>query len=103
MIETQGMITVTEAAKRLNLSIEQVRRKLREGKLKGQRVGNQWFVDEQSLGKLKEKQPLVSRDLLRRIDAIREAIFRRNGITFDAVALINEVREEDFGEREDAD
>ena len=45
MIDTSGMITVAEAAKRMNLSIEQVRRKLREGKLKGQRIGNQWFVD----------------------------------------------------------
>ncbi len=45
MIDTKGMITVAEAAKRLDRSIEQVRRKLREGKLKGQRIGNQWFVD----------------------------------------------------------
>ncbi len=44
MIDTDGTITVAEAAKRMNLSIEQVSRKLREGKLKGQHIGNQWFV-----------------------------------------------------------
>jgi excisionase family DNA binding protein len=99
MIDTKGMITVAEAAKRMNRSIEQVRRKLREGKLKGQRIGNQWFVDEESLRKLRAKEPLIPRELLEDIDRTREAIFKRTGITFNAVALVNEVREEDFGEK----
>jgi excisionase family DNA binding protein len=105
MIDTTGMITVAEAAKRLDLSIEQVRRKLREGKLKGQRIGNQWFVEEEAVVRDRgaDEDRLVPRDLLDEIDRTREAIFRRNGITFDAVALVNEVREEDFGEREDLD
>jgi hypothetical protein len=38
MITLEGMITVAEAARRLNRSIEQVRRYLREGKFKGQRI-----------------------------------------------------------------
>jgi excisionase family DNA binding protein len=101
MIDTTGMITVAEAAKRLNLSIEQVRRKLREGKLKGQRIGNQWFVEEGTLpeGREREKGRLIPRELLEEIDRTREAFFRRNGIVFDAVALVNEVREEDFGDK----
>ena len=49
MIPLDGMITVAEAAQRLGRSLEQVRRYLREGKLKGQRVGGQWFVEEASL------------------------------------------------------
>ena len=92
MIETEGMITVAEAAKRLGRSIEQVRRYLREGKLKGQRVGNQWFVDEASL-KPSRPRPLIPPELMRRIDETREAIYRRNGIVFDVVALLNEDRE----------
>jgi excisionase family DNA binding protein len=41
--------TVQEAANELGLSIEQVRRHLRERKLSGQKLGQQWFVDEKSL------------------------------------------------------
>ena len=96
MIETNGMITVAEAAKRLGRSIEQVRRYLREGKLKGQRVGNQWFVDEESLKAKRAKkdfEPLVPPELMREIDETREAIYRRNGIVFDVVAMLNEERE----------
>ncbi len=97
MIDTQGMITVAEAAKRLNRSTEQVRRKLREGKLRGQRIGGQWFVEEQWLARPAASfKPLVPPELLERIDRNREAIFKRNGIVFDAVALVNEVREEEF-------
>jgi excisionase family DNA binding protein len=100
MIDTEGTITVAEAAKRLHLSTEQVRRKLREGKLKGQHIGNQWFVDagleERSSG---DEGYLVPRKLLDDIARTREAIYRRTGITFDAVALVNEVREEEFGDK----
>ena len=49
MLSLDGMITVAEAARRLGRSLEQVRRYLREGKLKGQRIGGQWFVEEASL------------------------------------------------------
>jgi excisionase family DNA binding protein len=101
MIDTTGMITVAEAAKRMNRSIEQVRRKLREGKLKGQRVGNQWFVEEEHAKPPTEPDRLISRELLERIDRTREALYRRTGVTFDAVAMVHEVRELDFGEREE--
>jgi excisionase family DNA binding protein len=92
MIDTTGMITVAEAAKRLNLSIEQVRRKLREGKLKGQRVGGQWFVDIEAARN--EPGPLISPELVRRIDDTREAIFRRNRKVFDVVDMLRVHREE---------
>jgi len=49
-IQMAGMITVSEAARILGRSIEQVRRYLREGKLKGQRIGQQWFIERASLG-----------------------------------------------------
>jgi len=56
MPSLDGMITVAEAARRLGRSLEQVRRYLREGKLKGQRVGGQWFVEEASLELARRQQ-----------------------------------------------
>ncbi len=76
MIDTKGMITVTETAKRLNLSIEQVRRKLRAGKLKGQRVGNQWFADELDVAKQAKLRSKSARNLkrLQRIPRVRKLV-----------------------------
>lgn len=95
MIDTRGMVTVAEAARRLKRSQEQVRRNLRDGKLKGQRLGNQWFVDETCLtkGEVKEFQPLIPRELVERIERTRERIFQRNGIIFDVVEMLREDRE----------
>ena len=44
-----GLLTVTQVAERLGRSIEQVRRYLREGKLPGRRIGQQWFVETSAL------------------------------------------------------
>lgn len=46
---TYGLLTVAEVAERLGRSIEQVRRYLREGKLAGRRIGQQWFVEASAL------------------------------------------------------
>lgn len=46
---TYGLLTVAEVAQRLGRSIEQVRRYLREGKLPGRRIGQQWFVEASAL------------------------------------------------------
>jgi excisionase family DNA binding protein len=43
------LVTVAEAAQRLERSTEQVRRYLREGRLTGQRIGGQWFINEDAL------------------------------------------------------
>jgi excisionase family DNA binding protein len=113
MVSLDGMITVAEAARRLGRSIEQVRRYLREGKLKGQRIGGQWFVEEASLPlryepsrgtgqRIREvgvvmEAPKLSKEeidaLIKRIDANREAIRRRLGHGFDISRLIEESRE----------
>jgi excisionase family DNA binding protein len=63
VISTEGLLTVTEAAKRLNRSTEQVRRYLREGKLKGQRIGNQWFVEQAALTPREEDDRLIPKEL----------------------------------------
>ena len=106
------MITVTEAAHRLGRSIEQVRRYLREGKLQGQRIGQQWFIDAASLevryqpsgGRLRRiREPVAVmeasklnkeeiEELFKKIDELREKIRKEHG-TFDVVELIREVRE----------
>jgi len=92
MTTLEGMITVAEAARRLNRSIEQVRRYLREGKLRGQRIGNQWFVEERTL-EAPRGEPLVPPELVERIRRRREAIRRRIGHDFDIVELIRRSRE----------
>jgi excisionase family DNA binding protein len=93
VISTDGLLTVHEAAKRLNRSTEQVRRYLREGKLKGQRIGNQWFVEEASLEHRGGKdEPLIPRDLMDEIEGTRQDIFRRTGVVFDIVTEIREDR-----------
>ena len=119
MNEPEGMITVREAARRLNRSIEQVRRYLREGRLKGRRIGQQWFIDEASLAgrpfryptpkpgtrRIAEPAAVLERTttmdrkitaLMREIDAGREAIRRRLGrdLAVDAVEMVRIDREE---------
>jgi len=114
MVSLNGMITVAEAAKRLGRSLEQVRRYLREGKLKGQRIGGQWFVEEASLelryqpsrgtaqrireGSVVMEAGKLSKEeidtLIKRIDANREAIRRRLGHDLDVVELLRRSREE---------
>ena len=108
------MVTVAEAARRLGRSIEQVRRYLREGKLKGQRIGGQWFVEEASLplryqirsggsiANTREPVAMMERTrltkeeieaLIKHVDENREAIRRRLGHGFDISRLIEESRE----------
>ncbi len=120
MANPYGMITVTEAARRLGRSLEQVRRYLREGKLKGERIGQQWFIEEASLGllyrpaggrlrRVKETAAVLEvpmtetvemtkeeiEVLFRRIDEHREAIRKRIGgdLDIDIVELLHEDRE----------
>jgi excisionase family DNA binding protein len=95
-IDTSGYITVAEAAKRLGLSIEQVRRKLRDGKLKGRRVGQQWFVEESACVQGTRKlAPLISRDILVSLDRVRARIAKENpGLEYDVVAMVRRHRDE---------
>ena len=50
-METQTeLVSVADAARRLERSTEQVRRYLREGRLRGRRIGGQWFIEASALG-----------------------------------------------------
>ena len=111
MVSLDGMITVAEAAKRLGRSLEQVRCYLREGKLKGQRIGGQWFVEESSLElryqsregplhRVKEATVLMEtrrlnkeiERLIKSIDDNREAIRRRLGRGLDLTEMVEMIR-----------
>ncbi len=48
-MDAQRLMTVADAARLLERSTEQVRRYLREGRLTGQRLGGQWFIDRAEL------------------------------------------------------
>jgi excisionase family DNA binding protein len=93
-VSFEGMVTVAEAARRLGRSQEQIRRRLREGKLKGQRIGGQWFVEEASVDHLSNK--LSSKEIeafMKRVDRRRRAIRQRLGYDLDVVRLLRESRE----------
>lgn len=115
--EMEGYITVPEAAERLSRSTEQVRRYLREGKLAGQRIGNQWFIREPAVlyqtrpvepeterhedAGEREARPMMSgarMEIYERIRSHREEI-RRNweaaDVRIDAAELVREIREEE--------
>ena len=49
MANIPGLLTVADAASQLDRSTEQVRRYLREGRLRGRRLGGQWFIEESAL------------------------------------------------------
>ena len=117
----EGYVTVDEAARRLGRSIEQVRRYLREGRLRGQRIGGQWFVEESALdewhgdrtrsrarigeavaayeeramrtGETNKNERLISEELSREIEGLREEMRTRSG-EFDVVDLLRKDREE---------
>ena len=113
----EGYITVPEAAERLSRSTEQVRRYLREGKLAGRRIGNQWFIREPAVlyqtrpaeqetarqeapGEEEGRLPMRSErmELYDRISGHREEIRRMweaAGVHIDAADLVRELREEE--------
>lgn len=47
------LLGVPEAARLLDRSTEQVRRYLREGRLRGRRIGNQWFIEAAALAEFR--------------------------------------------------
>ena len=98
MAIAEDLITVAEAAKILNRSIEQVRRYLREGKLPGQRIGQQWFIPRGALEGLGRKAPEKSVyqrriELLEEIRELRERINRESGTLPSGTQLVEESRE----------
>ena len=118
----EGYVSVGQAARQLGRSIEQVRRYLREGKLPGRRIGQQWFIEEDALAawspgrspaidtrlsepaatyearkmktdEIKKRDPLIDEKLFREINETREKIRTEYG-DLDVVELLRRDREE---------
>jgi excisionase family DNA binding protein len=53
-MDGQDELSVAEAARYLDRSTEQVRRYLREQRLKGRRIGGQWFIKQSDLQHFRE-------------------------------------------------
>lgn len=51
-LETTTAYTVAEVAKMLNRSGDLVRKYIRSGKLKAQKVGNTWYITDRTLTEL---------------------------------------------------
>jgi excisionase family DNA binding protein len=84
-------LTVQGVARELGRSEEQVRRYLRAGKLRGQRIGKQWFIEEGDLEEMKSpgKQKMEALALARKV---RWEIKERHG-NLDILNLLDKVRE----------
>ena len=100
-VEVKGYVTVAEAAKRLDISEQQVRRKLRGGKLIGRRVGNHWLVRERALEERpfrRPANPLISDEDIEQIRRLRKEIAEYNRAQgnppIDVVELIRQHRDE---------
>jgi excisionase family DNA binding protein len=66
--DARDLLTVSETAKLLQRSTEQVRRYLREGTLPGRRLGGQWFVHRPDADELL-RQRHEAADLLTRLQS----------------------------------
>ena len=98
-LDTRSNVTVAEAAERLGLSNEQVRQRLRAGKLRGQRIGNRWFVEERDLRKAgKNEAPMFAPEVIAEIHKIQDEIAEYNlaqgNPPIDVLELIRQHREE---------
>jgi excisionase family DNA binding protein len=64
------LMSVSDAARRLQRSTEQVRRYLREGRLEGRRIGGQWFIDRSTLDAF-ATESRQQRTFVERLDSAR--------------------------------
>lgn len=55
MPDLVGYITTKEAAENLGYHIEHIRRMLREGDLRGKKIGYMWFVQQESIEVYRKK------------------------------------------------
>ncbi|MFQ5878947.1 MAG: helix-turn-helix domain-containing protein [Dehalococcoidia bacterium] len=90
----EGELTVSEAAQYLGRSLEQVRRYLREGRLAGYRVGNQWFVPAAALASLRalSQEQEDHMKLVKEMQALRAELLRKYGY-LDVTTWVAEARE----------
>jgi excisionase family DNA binding protein len=56
----EGLISVVEASKQLAIGEEALRRRLRSGRVKGQKLGRDWFLPLDEVDRLAAEYPLES-------------------------------------------
>jgi excisionase family DNA binding protein len=56
----EGLISVVEASKQLAIGEETLRRGLRSGRVKGQKLGRDWFLSLDEVDRLAAEYPLES-------------------------------------------
>ena len=81
MLEHPEYLNLSEAARELGKSVQQVRRFIREGKLPAQKFGLQWFVTRRAMKRFKSRgsRDPNEEDVLVRARALRENIRARVG------------------------
>ena len=53
VLSAEDILTVPDAARRLQVNQETVRRRIRDGSLQAQKLGNQWFISLEDLDTFK--------------------------------------------------
>ncbi len=96
MLTTKDMVPLHEASMELQRSLEQVRRYVREGKLRAHKIGMQWFVARSDLEKFKlalENKNINTPNIVERARAVREKIKARYG-EMDGLGFLDDARAE---------
>ena len=95
MIDPIEDLTLSQVARELDRSLEQVRRYVREGKLPARKLGMQWFVNSHDLKTFKQEGGKPSREeVLERARKLRQTIERRVG-KIDVIELLDRTREDE--------
>ena len=94
MINPADDLTLLQVARELNRSLEQVRRYVREGKLRSHKLGMQWFVNRQDLKSFKHGASQSGQDdVLERIRTHRQNIEMRVG-KINVIELLDRSRDD---------
>ncbi len=56
ILELKNYISVPQAAKMVNVHEETIRRLVRSGKIKAEKVGTQWFISQKDIDAFKSKR-----------------------------------------------
>lgn len=97
IVKSDDLVTVKEAARECQRTMETVRRWIWGGKLPAQKLGNQLFVKRTDLlllsSRARELDSSGRLDALDELAAIRERIAQHIGGTLDVLAMLDESRE----------
>lgn len=96
MLTTKDMVPLHEASRELRRSLEQVRRYVREGKLRAYKIGMLWFVPRNDLEKFKlalQNKNIDTSNIVERARAVREKI-KALYLEIDGLELLDETRDE---------